>query len=128
MLPGGRPRSLAPSTDDTSLADDIEFKAQDRCLQMCVPGETMGRASAEVNKIIVEGLLELGILKGTVTELLDRRIYSTFMPHGLGHSVGLDVHDPGSINPFKPGMVVTCEPGICESRLCVCPPVCYLYL
>ena len=44
--------------------------------------------------------------------MLAANIHRLFMPHGLGHGVGLDVHDPGSISPFAPGMVVTCEPGI----------------
>ena len=57
--------------------------------------------------------LKVGILKdGTVEQFLAANIHRLFMPHGLGHSVGLDVHDPGSLSPFAAGMVVTCEPGI----------------
>lgn len=45
---------------------------------------------------------------GTVDELYAARIHSLFMPHSLGHSVGIDVHDGGSLNPFAPGMVQGC--------------------
>lgn len=92
---------------------DIEFKAEDKCRELCVPGSSMTAATTEVRRILVQGLLDVGILKGaSVDELIAKRIYSVFMPHSLGHSVGLDVHDPGLGSPFVAGNIVTCEPGI----------------
>lgn len=92
---------------------DAVFEAQDSCVKLCVPGQSMSTATAASNKALMEGLLKVGILKdGTVEQFLAANIHRLFMPHGLGHSVGLDVHDPGSLSPFAAGMVVTCEPGI----------------
>ena len=95
------------------LVYDAVFAAQDACVQLCVPGSSMAAATAASDRKLIEGLLAAGILRdGTVDELVAARMQRIFMPHGLGHSVGLDVHDPGSISPFAPGMVLTCEPGI----------------
>eukprot|EP00729_Bicosta_minor_P005868 gene5868-32049_t len=92
---------------------DVVYEAQDACVKLCVPGESMSTATAASNKAMMEGLLKVGILKdGTPEQFLAANIQRLFMPHGLGHSVGLDVHDPGSISPFAAGMVITCEPGI----------------
>merc|ERR1719272_1300158 len=75
-------------------------------------GGSMGGANLQVQRRLLAGLLEIGILQGgTVDQLYDARIQSLFMPHSLGHSVGIDVHDPGQTNPLQPGMVMTVEPG-----------------
>ena len=61
-------------------------------------------------------LLDLGIAKGSVDALLDNNIDKLFMPHALGHFLGMDVHDTSPCGPvpeqLKPGHVVTCEPGL----------------
>ena len=83
--------------------------------------------------VILEGLLDLNILnKGfSIQEMLDRRIAYNFMPHGLGHLLGLEVHDAGGYLSFTPkrhtpvglknlrfarvleeGYFITVEPGI----------------
>lgn len=70
--------------------------------------------------VMLEGLQELGVLRRRVSveELLAAKIDRVFMPHGLGHHLGLDVHDPvgqgGSPVPetLDPGHVVTVEPGV----------------
>ena len=69
-------------------------------------------------QIITKGLLELGILKGKLEELIKEKAYKKFFMHGTGHWLGMDVHDVGNykINKqwrkLKPGMVFTVEPGI----------------
>lgn len=79
---------------------------------------------------ILEGLRSMGLLKGDVDAMMEARLGATFMPHGLGHLMGLDVHDVGgylSGDPPRPtepgikclrtartlqaGMVLTVEPG-----------------
>ncbi len=61
-------------------------------------------------------LLDLGLARGSIDALLDNNIDKLFMPHGLGHFLGMDVHDVSPSGPvpeqLKPGHVVTCEPGI----------------
>lgn len=63
-------------------------------------------------------LVELGVVVADADpeELVDEGVVRLFYPHGLGHMLGLQVHDVGETGPLpttlKPGMVVTCEPGI----------------
>lgn len=63
-----------------------------------------------------EVLLDLGLVRGNVDALMDNEIDKIFMPHSLGHFLGLDVHDASPCGPvpdqLKPGHVVTCEPGL----------------
>lgn len=81
-------------------------------------------------RVITEHLRDAGILKGTVDELLHHHVPALFMPHGLGHLMGLDVHDVGGYpkgisridepgirslrcgRKLEAGMVITVEPGI----------------
>ena len=80
-------------------------------------------------RVIAEGLVELGLLRGSVDALVERRTVSLFFPHGVGHMVGLGVRDAGGVLPgrqvdeadfprlridlpLEPGHVVTIEPGI----------------
>lgn len=46
-------------------------------------------------KVILEHLKAAGIVKGEVIDMLNVRLGAVFMPHGLGHMLGLDVHDVG---------------------------------
>jgi len=57
-------------------------------------------------------LLAAGFLRGTLDELIANQMWYYFFPHGLGHSVGLDVHDPGFRGTLAENMVFTVEPGI----------------
>lgn len=80
---------------------------------------------AELNRIVCDfltrGLYDLGILKGNLNILLVQRACKKYFIHGLGHWLGLDVHDVGDyhashqreqLRPFVAGMVMTIEPGI----------------
>ncbi|KAJ1656569.1 hypothetical protein IWQ61_003881 [Dispira simplex] len=81
------------------------------------------------NRMCGQGLIDLGILRGSLQDVLDRQLPAVFFPHGLGHSIGLDVHDvagyPEGVSripepglrylrmrrKLQAGMVVTVEPG-----------------
>lgn len=86
---------------------DLVYRAQEAAIQACKPGVNISRDldRAIARKIINEGLVELGIIK-TVDE---RHLY---YPHGLGHHIGLDVHDKGNYEKLEAGMAITIEPGI----------------
>jgi len=53
-------------------------------------------------RIILGGLVDLGCLTGDVDEMMEKRIGFLFMPHGLGHLIGLDTHDVGGYLPSTP--------------------------
>ena len=53
-------------------------------------------------RVLLEGLLELGLVTGGIDEMLEKRIGFLFMPHGLGHFIGLDCHDVGGYLQHNP--------------------------
>ncbi len=69
-------------------------------------------------KILVQGLLDLGIMQGNIDEIMTTESYRQFYMHGTGHWLGMDVHDVGSYKQqgewrdYEIGMVVTIEPGL----------------
>lgn len=68
-------------------------------------------------KVLTEGLVTLGVLRGKVSKLVERKAYRPYFPHGIGHSLGLDVHDVGKLRGnnaavLEEGMVFTVEPGL----------------
>ena len=73
-------------------------------------------------KIITNGLVELGLLHGDPEDLHKKGAFKDFYMHKIGHWLGLDVHDAGDymegddFMKFKPGMITTIEPGIYISR------------
>jgi Xaa-Pro aminopeptidase len=84
---------------------DLVYAAQDAAMKQSVAGESWSVPSETARNIINEGLFELGVIDSATQR---HRYY----PHGLGHHIGLDVHDNGSYEVFEPGMVLTVEPGI----------------
>jgi Xaa-Pro aminopeptidase len=70
-------------------------------------------------ELLCQALIDLGILRGDHKELMDSKAHKKYAPHGIGHWMGLDVHDPcpyvddaGESLAFEAGMVMTIEPGI----------------
>lgn len=85
--------------------------------KLLVPQSSIKAANDKAVQILTEGLVRLGILKGNVTDLIEQKAYRQFYMHGLGHWLGLDVHDVGDYGaernrPLQIGMVLTVEPGI----------------
>ena len=80
------------------------------------PGKNW-RVISEAAKVqTVQALIDLGIVRGNAQDAVMAGVASLFLPHSLGHLLGLQVHDVGPGGPvpdmLSPGMVVTCEPGI----------------
>lgn len=69
-------------------------------------------------QVLTQGMKDLGLLKGEVSELIEQEAYRRFYMHRTGHWLGLDVHDVGDYKVhdewrvLEPGMVMTVEPGI----------------
>ena len=94
---------------------NIVLKAQQTCIEQIKPGLTLADLQELSCIVIIEGLLELGLLIGSVEENLENKTYRKFYMHGLGHYLGLDVHDCKTVGKdieFEPGFVFTVEPGI----------------
>ena len=96
----------------------IVLDAQIAGVEMIKPGLIWTDIQQQMVRIICQGLIELGILKGELDALIDQKVYSRFYMHNSGHWLGLDVHDSGnykvdgSWRPLQAGMVLTVEPGI----------------
>lgn len=91
-------------TKDQRAIYDIVYRAQEAGIKQCRPGVSMRNVGNAAAEILAKGLMDLGIVKNR-EEL--RRYYM----HGIGHGIGLDVHDPAPPT-LLPGAVVTVEPGI----------------
>ncbi|MDB9303550.1 MULTISPECIES: aminopeptidase P family protein [Cyanophyceae] len=114
---------------------DVVLAAHDACIAKIRPGVEYGDIHLLAATVIAEGLVDLGILQGNPQDLVEMDAHALFFPHGIGHLLGLDVHDiedlgdlagyeEGRIRsdrfglgylrlnrPLRPGMLVTIEPG-----------------
>src|SRR6056297_1428864 len=72
---------------------NIVLEANNRAREMTKPGVPYLDVHTEAARTIIKGLKGLGIMKGDVEEALNKGAHAMFMPHGLGHPMGLDVHD-----------------------------------
>ncbi|MCF6435430.1 Xaa-Pro aminopeptidase [Pseudoalteromonas sp. MMG022] len=96
----------------------LVLKAQQAAFEHIKPGGTLVKANQAAMKVMTQGLIQLGILAGDLDTLMENQACKAFYMHGLGHWLGLDVHDVGEYKldeadrPFEPGMVLTIEPGL----------------
>jgi len=96
---------------------DIVLASLDAALTLFRPGTSIQDVTSDVVRIMITGLVKLGILKGDVDQLMADNAHRAFFMHGLSHWLGLDVHDVGVYGPdrsrtLEPGMVLTVEPGL----------------
>ncbi|HBK56388.1 MAG TPA: Xaa-Pro aminopeptidase, partial [Xanthomonadales bacterium] len=97
---------------------EVVLAAQAAALAEARPGRPWDAGHAAAVASLTEGLLRLGLLKGTLEERLADSGYRRFYPHKTGHWLGLDVHDlgdyriDGRFRELEPGMVFTVEPGL----------------
>lgn len=72
---------------------NIVLAAHDKALELTRPDITYKYVHLEVCKVLAQGLKDLGLMKGNVDEAVAAGAHALFLPHGLGHMMGLDVHD-----------------------------------
>lgn len=86
------------------------------------PGVDMQTLNQQMIEGVIQILLSIGVLKGVLSENISNMAYKTYLPHGVGHLIGLDVHDPpfsrNTPRILKPGMVITVEPGLYFPKTC----------
>lgn len=100
---------------------DVVLDVQEECIKATSVGQTVkGRQELSI-ELLTEGMKKLGLLKGKTKDLIKKKAYMKYYMHGVGHYLGLDVHDAGRYfvdqkaresRPFEPGMVLTVEPGL----------------
>lgn len=114
---------------------DVVLAAHDACIEMAKPGIEYKDLHLLACRILATGLVDLGILIGQPDDLVDQDAHALFFPHGVGHLLGLDVHDMEDLGDLagyalgrqrsdrfglgflrldrllQSGMVVTIEPG-----------------
>lgn len=97
---------------------EVVLNAQKAIIARCKPGETMQGLHQATVKLLVEGMVDIGLLKGDPDALIESGEYQKYYMHRTGHWMGLDVHDRGDYRKndqdrlLEPGMVFTVEPGI----------------
>jgi Xaa-Pro aminopeptidase len=116
---------------------EIVLAANNRGRELTKPGSTYLSVHLAVAEVIASGLKEIGLMKGDVKEAVRNGAHALFLPHGLGHMLGLDVHDMEDLGQIyvgyddetrpvdqfgtaylrmgrklEPGFVITNEPGI----------------
>ena len=98
---------------------EIVLAAQQAGIECVRPGVPCSEFHDACVRVITQGLLDIGLLRGTVEENIANKRYYDYFMHGSGHWLGLDVHDAGryrdesgAYRPFEAGMVTTVEPGI----------------
>lgn len=98
---------------------EMVLEVQLRVIDAIRPGITKTYLQEQSELWLTEGMIALGILKGKPKQLIEAKAHRKYYPHGIGHWMGLDVHDPcpyadeqGNDVVFKAGMLLTIEPGI----------------
>lgn len=117
-------------SDRQAAMYDICLNMLEACIAEARPGVAMEDLHLKAARLLLEGFLNLGLIRGEVDELMEANIFALFFPHGLGHFLGLDTHDVGGYpkgveridrpglrylrarRVLEPGMVITIEPGI----------------
>jgi len=96
----------------------IVLDAQYAAIDASQPGNNWNDPHMAAVRVISQGLIDLGILTGTLDEVIDEEAYKEFFMHKTGHWLGMDVHDVGDYKiddewrVLEQGMVLTVEPGI----------------
>ncbi|MBR8829242.1 MAG: aminopeptidase P N-terminal domain-containing protein [Gomphosphaeria aponina SAG 52.96 = DSM 107014] len=106
-------------TPEQKTIYELVLSAQLKAIAQVKPGNTYNQIHDRAVRVLVEGLLDLGLLVGEIEELIKEEKYKPFYMHRTGHWLGLDVHDAGVYKcgeevwqTLQPGQILTVEPGI----------------
>ena len=108
-------------SDEQKALYQLTLDSQNAAIEAIKPGASFAQLNQIVGEILTKGLYELGILTGDLNQLVAENACKQYFIHGLGHWLGLDVHDVGDYQAdekrqqwrkFEPGMVMTIEPGL----------------
>lgn len=106
-------------TPEQKILYEIVLEAQLKAIEAVKPGNPYNQFHDTAVRVIVEGLMDLGLLTGDIEEIIKEEKYKPFYMHRTGHWLGLDVHDVGAYKcgeeawqSLQPGHVLTVEPGI----------------
>lgn len=97
---------------------EVVLASQLAAIDQVRPGRHWNDPHEAAVQVLTQGMKDLGLLKGEVSELIEQEAYRRFYMHRTGHWLGLDVHDVGDYKVhdewrvLEPGMVMTVEPGI----------------
>lgn len=105
-------------TDAQLAIYEVVLEAESKAIAAVSVNNNVMDAQIISEKVVTQGLIDLGILTGSVDDLHAKGAFKEFYMHKIGHWLGIDVHDAGDymeddqFMQFKPGMVTTIEPGI----------------
>jgi Xaa-Pro aminopeptidase len=97
---------------------ELVLAAQAAALALIAPGASFIAPHDAAVRVLAQGMLDLGLLAGSLDEVLEKESYKRFYMHRTGHWLGLDVHDAGDYRDGEqwtklvPGMALTVEPGL----------------
>jgi Xaa-Pro aminopeptidase len=97
---------------------DIVLAAQAASIEAIKPGVAIDAVHRRSVEVLVDGLIDLGLLEGSREECIEKTAYTPYYMHNTSHWLGMDVHDAGSYRTdgasraLEPGMVLTVEPGL----------------
>lgn len=115
-------------TDEQKEVYNMVLDTQLKVLKAIKPGVKRTKLQKISVKYLTEALVKLGVLKGDINKLIKKEAYKPYYPHGIGHWMGIDVHDQCPYKDennkeivLKKGMVLTIEPGIyldkCDKKI-----------
>ncbi|WP_287275098.1 MULTISPECIES: aminopeptidase P N-terminal domain-containing protein [unclassified Okeania] len=105
-------------TPEQKVIYELVLRAQQAAISEVKPGNPYKQFHDTAVRVLVEGLIDLKLLKGNIDEIIEKEKYKHLYMHRTGHWLGLDVHDVGVYQwgeepqNLQPGQVLTVEPGI----------------
>lgn len=99
---------------------EVVLEAQRAAIALCRPGVRYRDVHLRACEVLAAGLVDLGILRGDPAELVADGVHALLFPHGVGHLLGLDVHDMEDLGDragYAPGRTRSTQFGLCYLRL-----------